>query len=235
MKELIIYIKALRKDISCIFIVAITSLLIIDFWLVDIPELFSGGKKLGSIIEKLCLSYISAFIFYFLVVHIKQQTDKKNIYSYIAIKSNLIIAYGQAIGRDLAKFSNVTLKGTYPDKNELLEICSKINPYSETNLLLYMGGPSANWFQYFENNRYETFEAINDIYTKMTFLDTKLVKHIVEIENSNFFPFAKALANFPIQAKNTNLLNFYSTILEHINTIEKFQEYYLKNIKHYSD
>jgi hypothetical protein len=231
MKDLIKIIKALRKDLSIIFLVALLSVFTIDFWLVNIPEFFHGGNVLGSIAEKLCLSYMSAFIFYFLVVHIKQYNDKKNIYSYVAIKSNLIIGHGQEIARDLALFSKVPLKGTYPNKDELMEMCSKIDPYSQTRLLLSFGGQTANWYQFFENNRIQTLEAINDIYAKMPFLDTKLVNQLSKIQDAHIFSLAQAMARFPVKAKNDSLLNFASIIFDHLNNIKQFQDYYIKNIE----
>jgi hypothetical protein len=227
-------IKTLRKDLSFLFIISLVTVCLIDFWLINVPEIFKKGHTFGPIVEKLCLSYISAFIFYFLVVHIKQQNDKKNIYTYVAHKSISIIAYGQTIGRDLAKAANVTLKEYYPSRHELLEVCSKVNPYSEeAPLLISMTGQKANWFQYFENYRQQTMSAIQDIYAKMPFLDTKLVRHLSLIENSDFLSVTKAIANIPFQFKNENLLNFTTSIQTYLDTVKEFDKYYKANIKKY--
>ncbi len=226
-------IKTLRRDLSVLFILALLTVCLIDFWLINVPELFKSGHTLATIIEKLCLSYISAFIFYFLVVHIKQQKDKKNIYAFVAIKSNLIIAYGQTIGRDLAKAANATLKASYPDKNELIEICSKISPYSEAPLFVNFSGQKANWFQYFERYRVQSIEAIQEIYAKMPFLDTQLVRHLSEVEDSQLFALVKAVAPIPIQFKNDTLLNFSLTIMDHLTTVQKFEQYYISKIEQY--
>ena len=233
MTEFLNLIKTLRKDLSFLFLLSLSTVLAIDFWLGDIPELFKGGHTIGTIVEKICLSYISAFIFYFLVVHIKQQRDKKNIYNYVAIKSLSIIAYGQTIGRDLAKTANVEMKEYYPSKNELLEICSKINPYSEAPTLMSWTGQKYNWFQFFENYRLQTMSTIEDIYSKMPFLDTKLVKHLSAIEGSDYFSFVKAVSNAPFQFKNENLLNFADTIFKYIETVKEFDNFYKRNIEKY--
>lgn len=226
-------IRTLRKDLTFLFVISLMTVCLIDFWLINVQELFKGGHVFGPIIEKLCLSYISAFIFYFLVVHTKQQKDKKNIYTYVAYKSLSIIAYGQITGKDLAKTAGVTMKENYPSKNELLEISSKINPYSETPTLISMSGQKLNWFQHFENYRQKTIEAIQDIYTKMPFLDTQLVRHLSLIENSDFFSFTKSIANFPFQFKNENLLNFSTSIQSYLDSVKEFDNYYIKNIEKY--
>lgn len=228
------YIITLRKDLASLFILSVLTVSLIDLWLININQLFSIGHTLGVVVEKLCLSYVSAFIFYFLVVHIKQQNDRENIYSYIAIKSNLLIAYGQVIGRDLANASNVKLKNYYPDREELLEICSKISPYSEAPLLVnFTTGQKATWFQHFENYRLKSMETIQEIYAKMPFLDTQLVRHLSEIEESQFFALSKAVSQFPLQFKNDSLSNFYSTIMDHIVIVQNFEEYYNLKIKQY--
>ena len=226
-------IKTLRKDLSFIFILCLAIVLCINFWFIDIPELFKNGSKVGILIEKLCLSYISAFIFYFLVVHTKQQKDKKHIYEFVAEKSLHIISYGQTIGRDLAKDANVKLKEYYPSKDELIEICYKIDPYSEPSTLVSRFGHKLNWFLHFENYRQETMTAINEIYAKMPFLDAKLINHLSLIESSNFFSFTKGMQNLPFKAKNENLLNFSDTIFNYLNTVKEFEEFYNKNIKKY--
>lgn len=226
-------IKTLRKDLGLLFIISLSIVLMINFWLIDIPELFTKGNTIGVLVEKLCLSYISAFIFYFFVVHIKQQKDKRNIYQFVAEKSICIISYGQTIGKDLAKDSNVKLKAYYPSKDELLEICYKIDPYSEPTTLVNWSGLKLNWFLHFENYRQETMNAINEIYTKMPFLDAKLIKHLSLIESSQFFSLTKSMQNIPFKVKNENLLNFVEIIASYLKTIKDFEKFYDENIKKY--
>lgn len=226
-------IKTLRKDLGLLFIVSILIVLMINFWLIDIPQFFNKGNTIGVLIEKLCMSYISAFIFFFFVVHIKQQKDKRNIYQFVAEKSINIISCGQTIGRDLAKDSNVKLKTYYPSKEELLEICYKINPYSEPTTLVSWSGLKLNWFSHFEKYRQDSMDSINEIYAKMPFLDAQLIKHLSLIESSPFFSLTKAMQNFPFKAKNENLLNFVDTILNYLETVKDFEQFYDQNIKKY--
>lgn len=226
-------IKTLRKDLALLFIVSLLTVLMINFWLIDIPEFFNKGNTIGILAEKLCMSYISAFIFYFFVVHIKQQKDKRNIYQFVAEKSINIISYGQTIGRDLAKDSNVKLKTYYPSKEELLEICYKIDPYSEPTTLVSWSGLKLNWFSHFEKYRQDSMDSIHEIYAKMPFLDAQLIKHLSLIESSPFFSLTKAMQNFPFKAKNENLLNFADKILNYLETVKEFEQFYDKNIKKY--
>lgn len=234
MKNLYKLILTLRKDLSILFMTCIITVCVIDFWLIHIPELFNGGAAFGVIADKLCLSYISAFIFYFLVVHTKQQKDKENMYAYVSNKVWHIIAYGTTIIREMAKASNVELKSNYPSEQELLEVCSKINPCSDAPLLISFAA-NANWYQYFEYYRKMSSEDTQSIYGKMPFLDTKLIKHLADIEDTQWFSLVKAVSPIPIQFKNKNLLNFWSAIIEYLKSVKALQDYYNKKLLVYHD
>src|SRR5690606_11304205 len=53
------------------------------FLLNEIPEFFSKGFELGTILTNLCLAYIASFIFYLIVVVRKEKNNRKNIFSII--------------------------------------------------------------------------------------------------------------------------------------------------------
>ena len=182
-------IKALRLDISIIFILSLFTIILIDFYLIDIPELFKGGYKLGLIIYRLCLSYISAFIFYFLVVHLKNQKDKRILYSYVSKFSTLIIEQDKKVSKDLAENSGMQLESAYPNSDELSKICKLINPNSDAPLIwgVKINDKNANWIQYFEHNRLKTFEYSSKLHSVINFLDSELVYKIARIEDCGHF------------------------------------------------
>jgi len=90
-KRWIQYFTSVRTEINFILGACLTTVIAIDFIFSNVPEVFQGGAKLGAIVDRLCLSYISSYIFFFLVVHIKSQKDKENLYPYIAQKTDRII------------------------------------------------------------------------------------------------------------------------------------------------
>ena len=58
---------------------AIGTICIVEFVFDDVPELFSGGAKLGSIVVNVSLSYIAAYIFYIVTYLIPSHRDRKHI------------------------------------------------------------------------------------------------------------------------------------------------------------
>ncbi len=142
-------IASLRSDLSILFLAAIIFIILMNFWFVNIPEIFKGAGKIGQISYELSFAYVSAFIFYFLVVHLKDQKDKENLYNYISNKTLSVIGIAKSLINAIAKEANVNLANDYPNRSELNEICKLINPNSKAPLLL-MNMNYANWLQYFD-------------------------------------------------------------------------------------
>ncbi|MFA7116600.1 MAG: hypothetical protein WC140_05140 [Bacteroidales bacterium] len=222
-------IKTLRLDLVMIFIVAILSIFIIDFWLIDIPELFCGGAKILQILFRLCFAYVSAFVFYFLVVHLKNQKDKENLYSYISIKTIMIISQTKALSKEIAKTAGVTLKGNYPDKIELNYICKSINPNSNAPLLLGNSDKNANWIQYFDYCKRQNNKVIDKILSKMQFVDSELVNQLAKIEDCISFNVSMS----PRHIGNKDLISFESLLEKYFELVKDLEKYYNKKLKDY--
>lgn len=225
-------IKALRRDLSTIFLLSLASILLIDFWLIDTPEIFLGGYKLGQIIYKVSLSYISAFIFYFLVVHMKQQKDKENLKSYLGKKTRMVIASYKAIIKSLAKESGLEVESEYLKDSEIKIICSKINPHAEAPLLLDYRSTKplyANWIQYLAYEKRRSDAAIEKIFMKMPFLDTILVNKLANIEDCSYFmQIPQVERTMPI--KNQDIQFLSNSIMKYRDMIADLENYINKNL-----
>ena len=201
----------------------------IDFWLINIPEIFIGGAILGQLVYGLSFSYVSAFIFYFFVVHLKDQKDKNNLYPYIADKVLFVVGQGKGLLNACAKSAQVTLAGNYPNDSELLDICKAINPNSKSPLVMGVSGHYANWRQYFEYFMRSSNDATSRILSKMQFLDSDLVIKLVKIEDCNHFNALTFFSSMPIG--NTDFTDFKPDIAEYLKLIEDLEIYYIKNLK----
>ena len=94
MKELYKYIKNIKRLLLILLLISFVGYFTIELWLNSYKEIFKGANKIGQFFSNLCISYISAFIFYFIVVHIKSEKDKENINEYVGIKVSEIITCG---------------------------------------------------------------------------------------------------------------------------------------------
>ncbi len=68
-----------NSTLNLILVGALFAVLFIDFVLADIPELSPGAARIGSIVYALSLAYIASYMFYIVVVQIKNVRDRKQI------------------------------------------------------------------------------------------------------------------------------------------------------------
>ncbi|RYX80786.1 hypothetical protein EON83_27125 [bacterium] len=84
MKKWIKYARSLRRDLSVL--AGISLFIVVGIELAGTLKWLSAESvslHLALIVQKLLLSYISSFIFYFLVVHYKSEKEKESINPYI--------------------------------------------------------------------------------------------------------------------------------------------------------
>ena len=224
-------IRSLRTDLLVIFLCSIITIFLIDFWLIDIPELFKGGAKLGQILYKLCFAYISAFIFYFLVVHLKNQKDKENFYGYISSNTSMVIGQAKALIISLENNSGIKLNSAFPDSLELQSICRTIDPNAKAPLVFGYIGNYATWLQYLDYFKKRSNEASNKVLSKVQFIESELVKKLAEIEDCSHFKEITMFSNLKIG--NTDLSAFEPSLAEYFKLISDLETYYVKNLKKY--
>jgi hypothetical protein len=226
-------VRSLRRDISIVFLISFSSILLINFWLINIPELFKGGEKLGQIVYGLSFAYVSAFIFYFLVVHIKNQNDKENLYSYISEKTRTVIAQAKSLISESAKIAKIELKDSYPDESELKTICEAINIYSNAPCVTYDRGiVYLEWMQYFDLFRTRSNDATNKILSKLQFLDSELVYKVAKIEDCSFFVQISLYHSIPLN-RDVNLTVFEYSLSQYFDLVKDLEIYYNMKLRYF--
>ena len=231
MNNLSLLFKTLRKDISALFIVCLMTIFLIDFWLKGYVEWFSGGAKLGDIIYKLCLSYTSAFIFYFLVVHIKAQKDKTNINNYVIPKVERIISCCNELIAALAKSANVNLANKYPTDEELSIICLNINPHTAAPMMKSDFSGHINWVGFFDFYKRRSNETTDKIFVTMPHLDTELVNIIARIDDCSYFVLLDLIG--PFTGRITDLTSFQAVLTDYFKLTKELEKYATEKLKHY--
>jgi hypothetical protein len=89
--------------ISLIF--AISAIYLVEFVFNDVPEIFDGGAKLGSIAVNVCLSYIAGYIFYVVTYLIPKYSERKQIEEHAAHLINMVLFYILFIMQDAANMN----------------------------------------------------------------------------------------------------------------------------------
>lgn len=224
--KFLIYIKKLPIALNIAFVVSLISILAMDLYFRNIPEIFSWGSEFGDIYYRICLSIVASYIFYFIVVHLKAMKDKENVNKFISFKvSNILNTYKTQIS-DIKKLSNSNEEKKYFELEELEKLFEKIDPNAQAPLIL--GTKYATWMQYFQSHNKRTQTHISKIFAQMPFLDSELVDILAHIDDNHHFNIINLLSS--VQCNNTNMENFASDFLEYSNLCKKLEEYYNKKL-----
>jgi hypothetical protein len=226
------YITSVRPAINFILLVAVFSIVIIDGWLNSIPEVVPWGNEFGEIYFKICLSIISSYVFYFIVVHVKSVQDKENIGVFVSGKVRNVIGDYKSQIRELKKAANNSSDSEYFEKNDIESILKSINPKSQAPLILGGLGNYANWLQYLDYHKSRSQGFIQKVFVKMPFLESQLVSLLAKIDDCTHFMVLEHTANR--QLNNTDMEAWASGFYDYAILCKELEDYHEKNLSQYS-
>lgn len=231
MKKLRKYLFKVRKDLLVILFVAIFTYFFNELYLNNLPELFKGANKIGQFFSKLSISYISAFIFYFIVVHIKNEKDKENINEYVGQKVHNILTCAHLFIQPFLQIENKNAKFNDLDIKKLRTLLNSIDRNAKDSPYI-IDGQKASWLEWYEYLKTSTFKSINEIFMRSNHIDTKLIKTLTRVENNFFFTQWNLLYNFDFD----NSFGLYSEQTKmYLVIISELQEYADKNLSEYQN
>lgn len=221
---------SVRPIINILAGLALLIVLLIEFYLKKIPEIFAHGHDLGEVVYRICLSIISSYIFYFIVIHLKAQSDKKNINAYVARKVLRIYGECSAQLNDLAKTSDMLGEHLWKDLEAIKPIFRVLNPNGRAPLIVsYPPVKYATWLQYFDSHRRDTTEIIEKIFRKMPFLDSKLVALLAKLEDCRHFTMIKSSVAYP--AANETLDVWADPFIGYVDICKELNAYFEQNLR----
>ena len=195
------------------------------------PEIVSWGAEFGAVYYKLCLSIMSSYIFYFIVVHLKSQADKENLNAFVANKSYGVVGDYKSQILEFKKATNSALDDEYLSKEQVEEIFKAIDPKGNAPLLLGQLGNYANWIQYMSYHKGRTQKFIQKIFVKMPFLDSELVRLLADIDDCSHFSVIESTLNMTFN--NNDMSAWASTFHEYSLTCQKLEKYNEKKLSQY--
>lgn len=208
-----------------------------DYFLKNIPEFFSFGSELGNILSSLSLAYISSFIFYLVVVVLKENRDKKNIYSAVFYLTEMLLIRAFAVyehtleaskkNKDDYKRENIT-------KEEFFDVCSTANLHTfPKNKEMGLPGNTvkARHCDFISKNCVAGVNIYAEkIFNYMPFLDSEYVKLINDLQKCVFYTnFAKVLPIFmPSDKINVRISEYMFEYFELARKLERYNNLILK-------
>ncbi|MDX2300360.1 MAG: hypothetical protein NW204_11595 [Xanthomonadaceae bacterium] len=176
--------KSSSREANLLALAASAGLLVKVLVLNRFQEKFFGAYQLGVIVEAVLASVVASYVFYLLVVHSKETSDRAVLQPYIEKHSKRVVADCLLQLADISKASGVSLELATVSKEDVVSAFSKVDPYSQAPLLLSdQSNQYANWFQYFIHHENRSKASIRKLLDQLPFLEAKLVSILTAIDD----------------------------------------------------
>jgi hypothetical protein len=169
----------------------------------NLHELFNGAYEIGVVIEGLLASIIASYVFYLIVVHLKEQSDRAVLYPFISKHSKRVVAECSTQLSDISKASNTELSLDAISKESLQSALSAIAPHSQAPLILGQSGAHADWFQYFHFHNLRSKDSIRKLFDQLPFLQAVHISLLSDIDDCSHFAAMEVMQG--IKMKNPDL------------------------------
>ncbi len=178
-----------NSTLNLILVGALFAVLFIDFVLADIPELFPGAARIGSIVHALSLAYIASYIFYIVVVQIKSVRDREQVLPYVALKTRQLVSGLREITHQIALGADADDPSVkYPSREQFAEMTRNIRmadpgpePYRR------LPTPIATWWDFFKHWKELTEDRLNALLANSQFLAAEHIRLLQNIRENTFF------------------------------------------------
>ena len=178
-------IITVRSSLLVCFIIALLSIMVIDLWLINIPEKLWFGAEVGGLYYKICLAYITAFIFYFINVHLQSERMKVKSYGFVHNKIHKTFYLSKTLVDSLGKadeaFYNQEI--TFSEiEDQIKYLCGVVDPRKP----FYFGGTYNRDFTHWEEASLfigqQNKEFLRDLLLVREVLDSKLLHDLIVID-----------------------------------------------------
>lgn len=201
----LLYLRTIPKTLNWLALVSLVVLALKVFVLNSTPQLFRGAYELGVVFEGVLGSTLASYVFYLIVVHVKETNDKRVISPHISRWATRIVGQCKQQIAAFESASGVKLELDSLTQEQVDGAFSKINPRSKAPLAFSLT-ESANWIQYLAYHKDRTNRYISKILSQLIFLDAPLVSLLTQIDDSDHFYVVESLVHIPIG--NANLSTF---------------------------
>jgi len=215
------------KGLTIIGIICIGIILwinFVDFKFEEIKQIEGKGQKFEYLIEGLCLSYVSGYMFWLLNVFWVEKREKKFILPLIAQYVRGIVANNHSIIHCLKKDWNLS-SDYFPDKDEFKILLEDVNPKDRAPFYYQ----KENWIYLFRNRQRSTVDSIDKLLLSGRHLDDHLRSILLHIRDSLYLKEDYAFNSD--EFNEVNLVRYQTVFIKYFELIKSLKDYYNKNLK----
>jgi len=83
-----------NRTLFILFCLSFLAAILINFPMSKIPEIFPYGSESGKFIYDISIAYIVSYIFFYLVVFLKEEKDRQNVNYRASLQTTFIVIAG---------------------------------------------------------------------------------------------------------------------------------------------
>lgn len=199
------------------------------FGLNRIPSTIDGVYEIGAIFEAILASVIASYVFYLIVVHIQERSDRDALQPYIAKQAQRIVRECVSQLGHISTESGVLLSFDRLTESEVKAALTKIDPNGEAPLVARTasGIVYTTWLRYFAFHNERTAVSIQKLLAQLRFLDADLVRLVMDIDDCSHFTVISHLSNQ--QLNNKDMSTFSDGFYEYCQTCQRLHAYLIAN------
>lgn len=223
-----------KKELNILLAIAFIIVISMDLLLRDIPEWFPKGAAIGEAIYRLSLSFIASYVFYFVVIHLKAEKDRRNTSAYLFKSITGILVNATNLMRDILKDSATTTSEKEVTNVVLFGALKKIGPNQTVTEKTYeIGVRNPTWTEYLSYFERRCLAHIAEAFEKMSLLDTELIAILGELRHSGLFRHLEIARNPGV--KNADFEKMYPDFHTYFSNCMRLRDYAVSRLLPYVD
>lgn len=213
LNSLTFYLKTVPTAINRLAMFALSALFAKLFFLDHLLQSNPRLEHLGLVIEAVLASILASYVFYLIVVHIKQIRDRQLVEPHLHRWIAAIVGGCEGQLRDISTASNIKLDFATLTQADLKQAFANLQPYSNAPLLIAWPEKYATWLQYFEIQNRRTRQFIKKILSQILFVDPACISALLDVEDCSHVWMFDSFPNITI--KNQDLTAFAPSFFEY--------------------
>lgn len=145
-----------------------------------------GLYDLGVLFEAILASVVASYIFYLLVIHVKDTSDKSAVRPYVVKHSQRIVDTCRQQLNSFASATGISLSLESVSLAEITQAFTKVSPSGEAPMI-YFPNKTATWLEYLEYNMGRSRQSIARVLAQLPFLEAELVAQLASIDDCSHF------------------------------------------------
>jgi hypothetical protein len=175
-----------QKLLFGLFCLSLISSLLIVAPLSRIPEKFEYGSELGKFVYDISIGYIISYIFYYLVVFLKNERDRQNVNYRASLQTSFIVIEGYNLYVDTMRYYNKTKTLFPPNFVDVHKACLNIDPFESPLITTGINSVSLSWKVYLQSFRQRNLEFVSKVIS-LPYIDSELFGLLIKFEDCKLF------------------------------------------------